>query len=288
MQGLQERLEARVLEWCKGIPEFEPLLATGGAYLAISYLRNQAELDEGRLLPLALAVSFWTWLDDRSDRHIDAPVVVWEDMIAVAQGRLEPVAPCTPEVEFLFKLSRMLKQQARTSADYHWWQATAVSVLKAFIREEEVSRSGQPLSYAEYLAVGAQSITVDNLAAASSLVGGLGLAGRILQPGLEQGIRYLCTVARLENDLVSYEKDRRERCLANATLVMERFMPLQQAVVFVTAERRAYEELLKGVFTRLEPEDPFIQLARNMLDGHAQFYELCRARYSNQRAQAAS
>lgn len=280
MDEFETRIQSRILDWSRHLPEFTSSHAVLGAHFAPRYLGERLAEDEERLFLLGLTFSFWFWLDDRSDLHLDAPVVDWQALIAVAQEWPAAAAARTPELYFLGELGRRLEQQAQTPIDHAWWRATMASVLESFAREEQLSRSAQPLSYAEYLVVGAASSTVENLLASASLLGGLGLASRHAEPDVARALRYLCTLTRLENDLHSYEKERQEGCLANAVHIMERFMPVRQALQFIAAEQQAYNELLEGVLEGLEPEDPLVWLVRNARASHTGYYAIARQRNS--------
>jgi hypothetical protein len=279
MLEIEERIRARLLEWGAHLPEFEFSHAAFGAHCAARYLGERLVNDEERMFVLGLDFTLWYWLDDRSDRHLHAPIVDFQQLTDTALGRWEPAPPRSPEVEFILELSERMRQFAQTTVDHQWWQITAASVVDAYAREAEVSRSRQPLSYAEYLAIGSRSCAVLNLLASASLLGELGLASRRFESPIEQGVRYLCTVARLENDWHSYKLDREEGCLANAVWVMGRYMATEKAIDFVASERQAYEAMLGGVLAELGEKDPFTWLARNALSTHASYYEIAKARY---------
>jgi hypothetical protein len=274
--GLERRLQEHLAAWGRSLPEFSSSHAVLGAFFGSRYLGEQ--VDEERAFLLGLLFSFWFWLDDRSDGHLEVPVVGWEALLAVVREKPGQDSRNTPEGDFWCSLSQRMRLQASDPADYLWWRATAASSISAFAQEEWISISGQKPGYGEYLAVATASTTVENLVAGASLLGGLGLGARHREPLVAQALHYLCTVARLENDLHGHVRERKEGSLANAVLLLEHLMPLEQAAAFITAQLQDYKMLLGGALAELGAEDPFTVLAHNILACHASFYESLKVR----------
>jgi hypothetical protein len=115
---------------------------------------------------------------------------------------------------------------------------------------------------------------VPNLIATVSLLYGLDMARRREAEREVAALeRSLSLVARLENDLLGVEKERKEQGVANAVLLMERYAPPAQAREFIEREKRAYERRLEEVLQVLGPRDPLVRLARAMLASHRRYYQ---------------
>jgi hypothetical protein len=265
------RIEARIAEWTAWVPDFEPSYAHIGLFTARHYLGRAAQ-DEERLFWLALVIVYWLWVDDRSDGRLSEQTTDWAHLVRVLEGGSAiPSAP-VPELDFLLRVERGLGPLAQSSADVEAWRLSAARVLDALRREEEASRQRRLVAYAEYLEVGGRSIAVGNMAAAAALLLGLPLARLRADFRVHEVERHFCAAARLENDLFSEQRDRREGGTANALLILEAWMG-GSGRGFITSELGAYRRLLEEALAALGLEHAFGRLIRRAVAGHAAVYE---------------
>jgi hypothetical protein len=264
------RVEARLEEWTVWVPDFERQHGRLGIFTARHYLGPAAQ-DEERLFWLALIIGYWVWVDDRSDQRLHAHTADWASLVQVLERRRE--CPPTPELEldFLLRVEQGLAPLARGTADLEQWRLSAARVLEGLRREEEASRARSQVTYAEYLEAGRHSIAVLNMVLGAALLLGLEFARREDSSALSEVERYFSTVARLENDLFSEQRDRGEGCTANALLVLEPWMG-HSARGFIQSELQGFLRLLEQALARLGPEDAWRQLIRRAMAAHAAVY----------------
>lgn len=268
-----------MLEWCDGLPGFKSSHAMDSLFVAQGYLGELGEIDRDALFWLALDVTYWYWVDDRTDESLLNPRsdVDWETLFVdlgggFANGRV-------PESDFVCRLGRGLAMRGACKADMDWWLQSTRSTLAAFRFGEEISRGQRMPSFAEYLEVGSWSSTVRNILAAASVIFEMRWASRRTDPLLMDLERYLGLVARLENDVYGFEKERREGCFANAVLLLERVMSTNAAAAFVDEQRQAYEMLLVRRLKELKLDDPVARFITNVLAAHRAWYSLRPRRY---------
>jgi hypothetical protein len=264
------RVEARLTEWTAWVQDFGPLHGRIGLFTARHYLGPAAQ-DEERLFWLALIIGYWVWVDDRSDQRLREQTADWAELVQVLERRRECPRTPVPELDFLLRVERGLAPLARGAEDLEEWRLSAARVLEALRLEEEASRTRRQVAYAEYLEAGRHSIAVLNMLLGTALLLGLRLAQRGATPGLLEVERYFSTVARLENDLVSEQRDRGEGCTANALFVVEPWMG-GSAHGFIESELQAFLRLLEQALARLGPEDAWGQLIRRAMAAHAAVY----------------
>jgi len=264
------RVEARLGEWTAWVPEFRRPHRLIGLFTARHYLGPAAQ-DEEHLFWLSLVIGYWVWVDDRSDQRLDEQTADWAHLVEVLERRSAPPEAPAPELDFLLRVERGLSPLARDPADLEGFRLSAARVLDALRCEEEASRQRRLMAYAEYLEVGRHSIAVLNMAVTAALLLDLGLAERRADPRVTEGERFFCTVARLENDLFSEQRDRSEGGTANALLILETWLP-RSARGFIESELEAYRRLFDQALAALGPEDAWGQLLRRAMAGHAAVY----------------
>lgn len=273
----RETLE-RMLDWTKDYPGFEPDHAVDSLFVAERYMGADAYTDKEALFWLAIDVTYWYWVDDRTDQslHQDVGNVNWISLFQDLQEGVERGS--TPEAEYVVRLARALRARSETEADYAWWFKTMLATLAAFRSGEQISRARSMPALVEYLEVGSWSSTVRNILATASILFRMKWASRRADSTLADMERYLGLIARLENDAYGFEKERREGCFANAVLLMEQFTPT--AKDFIDRQRIAYEELLLSRVEMLPPDDSFRRFTGNVLSSHRAWYQMRPERYN--------
>jgi len=234
---------------------------------------------------LALDVAWIFWLDDcfdsnpeqSSNRMLcladfddaaeDAPLEVWsaaavrKGMRSVVEGR---------------------------AAEMILWMDSVVEMTKAFQRNKRSSRSGDQWTFAEYLDNGEQSSAVPHFLATVSMLYGLDLPQRLSDPSFTRTIRHLSLEMRLENDLVSVDKEIDEGDHANVMLIMNRFMPREAVFDFIEEQRCGFERMVIEDLDDLLPDDLLANAMRLVLEGAHWFHKIEQDRYSRPSAQARS
>lgn len=229
------------------------------------------------LFDLALDIAWIFWLDDCFDTNPeqssnrllcladfedsaeDAPLEVWS-AAAVREG-MRSLTDC-PEAEAIL------------------WMDSVVEMTKAFQRNKRSSRSGMDWTFAEYLDNGEQSSAVPHFLATVSMLYGLDLSRRMTDPSFTRIIRHLSLEMRLENDLVSCEKELDEGDNANVMLIMNRFMPLNGVTDFIEEQRGGYERMVLDDLDDLLPDDRLGRVMRLVLEGAHWFHSIEQDRYS--------
>jgi hypothetical protein len=226
---------------------------------------------------LALDIAWNFWLDDcfdsnpeqSSDRLLvlsdfeseeeDAPLEVWSAM-KVREG-MRSLGP-------------------GREADVALWMDSVVEMTKAFQRNKRASRDGQEWTFAAYLDNGEQSSTIPHVLATVSMLYGLDLPRRLGDPSFTRIVRHLSLEIRLENDLISVDKEIEEGDQSNVTLIMSRFMPLATVTEFIEQQRRTYEDMVLDDLDTLMPDDPFGRVMRLLIEAAHWFYTVEPDRYS--------
>ena len=269
------RVLSRLVDWGKGIRDFKRSHAIDGLFITQRYLDEQAAAHEDKLFSLALVLTFWFWLDDRSDDHLAASAVDWPSLLLVLSSQRDEVpwaVPMSIEAEVLLQVSAQLQKEASTNVDHEWWFTSAKYTIRNLLVEERATQTRAVLALADYLEIGLWTSAVPNLMATVSLLYGLDIARRRVERDVAALERYVSIVARLENDLFGVEKERREGTVANAVLLMERYLTKEPAREFIQAEKQAYERRLQESLSALGIRDPLARLVRAMLASHRSYY----------------
>jgi hypothetical protein len=135
------------------------------------------------------------------------------------------------------------------------------------------------MHYSEYIDNGVGSSAVPHIVSGASLVYGFELASRLSDARVQSFMRHLSLACRLHNDLSSIEKERREGCLANAALLMDKYLPPEMSRRFVEEEMAGYERMLNEDIASLGEADPLSILARVMPYVHVVLYAMPRSGY---------
>lgn len=137
-QCVDQDLLNQTLEWIQkigGVVEFEQEQAAISVFVAKRWrLDTKPEDDEATFL-IALTITFWNWLDDRSDKHLqdETTLVNWERLIGITEGDIVLNLPTTPEETFLLHLCEAMKQKAATEEEFHWWLRAFTPVLRGVV-----------------------------------------------------------------------------------------------------------------------------------------------------------
>jgi hypothetical protein len=283
MASIEESVDVvvlqRVVDWMDGIPDFKRGHASDSLFVAEGYLGDRKASDKDELFLLTLDVTFWYWIDDRTDEslHEQRSRVDWAALFASIDAGL--AQPSTPEAVYLARMAAEIERRSPTRMDFDWWLTSATNTLRAFHAGEQISRTRHAPDFVDYLETGSWSSTVRNILATMSILYRMNWVNRRQNPDLADLERYLGLVARLENDAYGFEKERREGCLANAVLLVESYMTTARAAEFVVAQKAAYESLLGRGLARLSPADPFVQFTSAVLEAHRQWYHRRPPRY---------
>jgi hypothetical protein len=276
----------QVFDWGKAFQGFKYSHASDGLAIAQSYVygaqdKSRAHVEglgvknEHSLFLLAINVAWLIWLDDRFDSY-DINIsdsVDWMNMVKSDDRS-------TPETQSFSALRVRLAQENNHGAALQLWVDAAADVFLAYQRNKLMSRSRKLWSYAEYLHYGESSIAVMYCVSMIALVYDLRMSARMHDKKLSCMLKNLSLAMRLQNDLVSFEKERAEGDFANAVLIMEKYLPQSQAVAFVAEQKEGYEALLARDLDALGPNDPFSRIAKIMLATLDQFYRTPRERYA--------
>lgn len=294
MPFAERDLLAEIMAWGSKLPGFGRDHARHGVRLARCIVEG-VEDREGHfhagmgarhpetMHDLALDIAWIFWLDDCFDSHPeqssnrmlciddfesvdnDAPLEVWS--AAEVRAGMRSLKHCS-------------------EADMVLWMDSVVEMTKAFQRNKRASREGEEWTFVEYLDNGELSSATPHFLATVSLLYGLDLAARLTDPTFTRTMRLLCLEMRLENDLVSAEKELEEGDSANVTQIMNRFMPLSIVTEFIEEQRRGFEQMVLDALDDLGPHDPFARAMRLVLEGAHWFHAVERDRYSKPQAAA--
>jgi hypothetical protein len=277
-----------LVAWGHGLQGFKESHAIDGLTMAQGYVEGVAD-EQGRwvsgigpavggertMFLIALDLSWLLWLDDRFDNH--ASSVQPTDWQALLRSATAP--PTTPESEAFYQVrTRMAKESLRAS-DYKLWLDSALALFEAYHENELLARGDRAWGYAEYLDNEEIGVGMPHLVATISLVCDYRFADRLTDPQYTRVVRSLALTTRLQNDLASLQKERRDGDLANAVLLMERFVNPEQAWAFALAERQSHERLLHRDLDALPPHDPLPRLARIIVASTERYYRIPRERY---------
>lgn len=269
------------------LPEFGPQHLRFGLTLARCVVEGITTVD-GRALPglgqrepgtlhdLTADVAWIFWLDDCFDTQPDQSS---DKMICITD--LDAPDDESPiEAWSATKVREYLLVGERSDADWELWTSSAVAMTCAFQRNKQRSRENNPFSYEEYLDNGEHSSGVPHFMATVSLVYGLDLATKLSNPIYARLIRNLSLEMRLENDLVSLDKELDEGDCSNSVIVMSAVMDPRAATAFIEAQRAAFErKVLEDV--ALLGDDPIARAVELVMEAAHVFHNQERSRYSN-------
>ncbi len=286
---LNRRVFDQLTTWGKDVPHFKVSHAIDGLFITQGYLEEKAHTDHDQLFALALTLTFWFWLDDRSDDNLktDRPLD-WPALLLSLGSMTHEVpwaAPESLEVSVLNKLASHMRGMTESKKDYEWWLASLGYTVRNLLIEERISRAHSKVSYADYLEIGLWTSAVPNLMATTSLLYKHDIATRREGHEVAQIERMLSIVARLENDTFGVEKERGEGT-TNALLILEAITTQEKARAFVEDDKRSYERRLREAMRSLGPSDPIVKLASAMLASHRKYYEARPTRTDRGRAVA--
>lgn len=283
---MSEKMLFDLLAWSRGIKGFKHEHATEALHGCSLFLSGVAD-GHGRMIQgvgdqnrqaaytFILDMAMLFWLDDCFDEQLLEP----HELDAVGEV-LSGTGPAgTAEAERYQELLAMLAAQAPSDADVALVREYGVAYYRALQAEALLSSGKREMSYAEYLENGIDSIAFMRVLASLSTLWGLDMPARRECPRFLRFLRHLCIVGRLQNDLHTLDKDRREGCAANAVVVVERFMPGASAFAFVEEELRGYERLLDKDMDEMERDDPFLRLAQIFRRVRELYYGTSRQRY---------
>jgi hypothetical protein len=277
----------RILAWVQGvggIVEFDREQAVPSVFVAQHWRPESAPPDEDATFLIALTNTFWTWLDDRCDKHLqdeEAPIA-WGRLIGIAEGDLAPDRPAGPEEAFLLRLSEAIREKSQTAEEYACWLRECTLGFRGTQLEEQAARTQVLPSFAERLEYGAWSIAASSVLYTAYLVYGLGrhrLRDNRVLAHLEH---CFSAYQRIVNDIKSAEKERREGrqgCVANLVLLLERSLPPQLARDFVWQQAVGYRRLIQTNLEILGPANPFARLVRSLFELAERMYQLRPERY---------
>lgn len=276
-----EALE-RLVTWGAGVPNFERHHAADGLFVALGCCDEVSRANPDHLFLMALNITFWFWVDDRSDKYLNAssPEVNWPNLIAIAEERRAERQ--SAEEAYLSELADGMRKRCQFDGDFERWRNTAATSLGGMEWEEKISRKGVSPSYAESVEYGAASVTIINIMHGAYIVNATPRAARHADERLLQLERYVGMFQRLINDLYSVEKERKEGPkgrVSNAVIVMEQAMARTDARHFVEEQAKGYRRLINERLAELGPTDPAARMTKNMLHAIDAYYEHAPVRY---------
>ena len=281
-----EKWLSAMLTWGHGLKGFKHEHAAEALHGCSLFLTG-VENEGGRLIEgvgtqndeasytFTLDMAMLFWLDDCFDEQILKPY----ELDAIGEMLSGQSSARTTEAKCYQALLDLLAAQATSDADFALVREYGIAYYRALQAEALLSSGKRPMSYAEYLENGIDSIAFMRVLASLSALWGLGMPERRKCPRFQRFLRHLCLVGRLQNDLHTLEKDRREGCTANAVMMIERFLPRERALAFVEDELRGYERLLDNDMDDLAPDDPFRRLAEIFRRVRELYYSTSRQRY---------
>lgn len=278
----------KLLAWGRELYCFDDEHAFDGLILAQNHIEGvQGEhgicveglgvRDERTLLLLAMDATWLLWLDDFFDARLTAldEHANWRELITNA---IEP-STC-PEIRGFSLLRSQFAAEAEDQAAYQLWVDSAIDVFGAYHQNALLSRGKRSWSYAEYMQNGETSVGVMHYVATISLLYKFNMPPRMGDARFVRLLRNLCLAMRLQNDLISVEKERSEGDRANAVMIMEEFMPYPQALAFVAEQKKGLERLLRQDRDVLGAQDPFSRVADVLLTATEILYLDRRDRYA--------
>jgi hypothetical protein len=232
---------------------------------------------------VGLCMTFWFWVDDRSDRfRCDADT--FETLIALGADPSHRTTRRAPEIEFFERLGAEVQKRCDSAAEHAWWLMGSAMVFEGMFAEQTMSRAGAATSYAEALEAGADSSALPSILPAANVAHRMSRAARARDQRLARAERYMCLSQRLLNDLASADKERREGHagrVSNIVLLLEGSMSQAEARAFVETQFQGYERLMSHELDLLGASDDFGRLIRHSIRNIRRWYSLGPVRYGN-------
>jgi hypothetical protein len=283
-QGVLEE----VMRWGQALDGFNRTHASNALTIVQGYV-NGVEGEDGRFVEgfgsgehrklclFAIDVAWIFWLDDLFDspRQPGRPPIDIESILRAIHGE-----PTTLESEGFHALRERFAHLSSTD-DHGLWQDTASRTVVAWRLEQELSHKRARLSYSEYLENGINSTAVPHMMTTASMLYGFGLGSRLGEEAVQRLVRHLSISSRLNNDLCSVEKERREGSLANAVLLLAEKLPVEQAREFVVEDLQGFERMLRADIAMLDAGDPIARMGRVMPEAHRILHTDPRGSYSS-------
>lgn len=281
-------LLARLMAWAADLPDFALHHAADGLYIAQACRSAGLPEDREAVFLVALVITYWFWFDDRSDKFLrdhDTPVD-WQRLLRIADDPDHTDAQGdTPEERWFQRMSKALQARARSPEAHRWWVRSSVRVIAAMHSEEVVSRSGEVPTFVECLENGGDSTTLMSIMSSAYLAYGLDRPARDGDVRLTLVERYMLLSQRLQNDLYSAEKERRELAggrPSNLVLMLEKLVSREQARAFCEAQRSGYERMMQHNIDLLGPDDWFCRMTHTTMQCIRGWYETGPLRYSEE------
>lgn len=273
-----------LLAWGRALEGFTEVHARDALALARGYIEGIPDGEGGWIsgigavhercaLLLAMDLAWLLWLDDRFDLGA-APVDVGL-LLAAVGGPAR-----TPEGRGYQHLRAQIQRATGCPHALALWTRTAIDVFRAYHLNAEWARVAHPLSYGEYLDNGEHSIATTHFVAATALIYGWDLTTRFRSEGFRRCLRHLSLLTRLQNDLASAERERRDGTPANAVLLLEPMVGPAAAWEFVRGELEGYRRAVQRDLTGLDREDPLCRFVNVLVRATDQYYSAPRARYA--------
>lgn len=274
---LDQAVLDRVLEWGLALERFRPTHARNALIVVQGYVQGSTDPEVGRvegigaagedtLFRFAIDVAWITWLDDMFDSPAGSTSIDLESIISGIHGDASAGAAAG------FPLVRSTFAEVGSGRDRQLWMDSAAEMVRAWDKERRLALDPAAMSYSEYIDNGIASGAVPHILATASILYDLDLAARLELPPVQRLVRNLAAYCRLHNDINGVAKDRREGCLANALLLVERHAPPDRARRFVEEELSGYRRMLQRDLSYLERDDPLYRLIRAIPAAHAVVY----------------
>jgi hypothetical protein len=289
MPFAERDLLAEIMAWGSKLPGFAQSHARQGIRVARCIVEGIEDRDGNAhpgigapsphtLHDLALDIAWNFWLDDCFDSH---PEQSSNRMLCLDDFESSDTDDAPLEVWSAAEVRAGMRSVVDASeAGLALWMDSVVEMTKAFQRNKRASREGEEWTFAEYLDNGERSSTVPHVLATIALLYGLDMPQRMTDPAFTRLIRHLSLEIRLENDLMSAEKELEEGDSANVTQIMNRFMPLSIVTDFIEEQRQSYERMVLDDLDALMPDDVFGRAMRLLLEAAHWFYTVEQDRYS--------
>lgn len=285
---LNQAVLGEVLAWGQTLAYFRPVHATNAVAFVQGYLEGVTDAGGARVPGLgiesqeqfslfAMDMAWLIWLDEIFDDPKDRTGEAL-DIEPVLHG-IEGEARTAAATGFA-SLRARFEPYLSPEEDRRRWLDTAASTVRAWHREELMSRGALKMSYAEYVENGVHSTAIPHLLTTASLLQGLRISSRLNDVRVQSLVHHLGISCRLHNDIFSVDKEKAEGTSANAVILMEGFLPMDRARAFVSAELDGYNRMLAELVESLGPADPLARLARVMPAAHDVVYRNPRGMYA--------
>lgn len=277
----------RTLKWVRnidGIVEFDREQASISVFVAQRWHLDTRQEDDEATFLIALTITFWNWLDDRSDKHLqdETTLIDWKRLIGITEGNIVLDIPTSPEEIFLLHLCELIKQKAATEEEFHGWLRAFTPVLRGMQFEEQVARQGIAPSFVESLEYGVFSITALSVLSTFYLVNKMDRHMQNNNFVLSHLEHCFCGHQRILNDIKSADRERREGnggYVSNLVLLLEKSLSPVLAQEFVLQQVYGYERLIVTNIEILGADNPFSQLIKRLFEITLEIYKSRFERY---------